>query len=115
VPLLAVSAPAALAQDWGAVSGRGWLAIGYMTVLPVYVAYLLWNWVIIRRGATAATSFSLPVPVVSGALSALFFAERFGPLKLLGAALALAGLIAIRLPRRDRRAAPREAGDTTSV
>lgn len=98
VPLLALSVPAALAQDWGAVSGRGWLAILYMTVLPVYVAYMLWNWAIARRGAAAATSFSLLVPVVSGFLAALFFAEGFGPLKLLGAALVLAGLIVLRLP-----------------
>ena len=115
VPLLAVSAPAAGAQDWGAVSGWGWLAIVYMTVLPVYVAYMLWNWAIARRGVAAATSFSLLVPVVSGALSALFFAERFGPLKLLGAALVLAGLIVIRLPGRDRRAARPEAGDTAAA
>lgn len=96
VPLLALSTPAALAQDWGALSGRGWLAILYMVALPVYVAYMLWNWAIARRGAAAATSFSLLVPVVSGLLSALVFAERFGPAKLLGAALVLAGLLVLR-------------------
>lgn len=115
VPLLAVGAPAALAQDWGAVSGWGWLAIVYMTVLPVYVAYMLWNWAIARRGVAAATSFSLLVPVVSGALSALLFAERFGPLKLLGAALVLAGLIIIRLPGRDRRVARAGSGDAAAA
>ncbi len=96
LPLLALSTPAALAQDWGAISGRGWFAIGYMVVLPVYVAYIIWNWAIARRGVAAATSFSLLVPVVSGVLSALFFAEHFGPLKLLGAALVLAGLLVLR-------------------
>ncbi len=78
LPLLAVATPAALAQDWGAVSTLGWIEIVYMVILPVYVAYMLWNWAIARRGAAAASSFSLLVPVVSGSLSAWLFDERFG-------------------------------------
>jgi drug/metabolite transporter (DMT)-like permease len=98
LPLMAVATPSALAQDWGAVSPLGWLAIVYMVVLPVYVAYMIWNWAIARRGAAAATSFSLLVPIASGALSAWLFGEQFGPLKLLGAALVLAGLMIVRRP-----------------
>src|SRR5262245_17669259 len=100
IPLLLVATPSALAQDWGAVSALGWLEIVYMVVLPVYVAYMLWNWAIARRGAAAATSFSLLVPVVSGSLSAWLFGEQFGVGKLLGAALVLAGLAIIRTPKR---------------
>jgi drug/metabolite transporter (DMT)-like permease len=100
IPLMAVATPAALAQDWGAVSTLGWLEVGYMVVLPVYVAYMLWNWAIARRGAAAATSFSLLVPIASGALSAWAFHEQFGLLKLLGAALVLVGLAIIRSPAR---------------
>jgi drug/metabolite transporter (DMT)-like permease len=100
IPLMLVAAPSALAQDWGAVSALGWLEIGYMVVLPVYVAYMLWNWAIARRGAAAATSFSLLVPIASGSLSAWWFAEQFDPAKLFGAALVLAGLAIIRAPAR---------------
>ena len=103
VPLLVIAAPAAAAQDWKTVSAGGWLAIGYMTVLPVYVAYMLWNWAIARRGVAAATSFSLLVPVVSGVLSALAFSEGFGTLKVAGAALVLIGLVIVRArPRAPR-------------
>jgi drug/metabolite transporter (DMT)-like permease len=102
IPLMAVATPAALAQDWGAISTVGWIEVGYMVVLPVYVAYMLWNWAIARRGAAAATSFSLLVPIASGALSAWIFQEQFGLLKLLGAAMVLAGLAIIRSPGRDR-------------
>jgi len=108
VPLLLVSAPGALAQDWGRVSFAAWVGIVYMVVFPVYVAYMLWNWAIARRGVAAATSFSLLVPVVSGALSALVFDEAFGPAKLLGAALVLAGLIVVRAPRRAPKPATEE-------
>jgi len=96
IPLLVISTPAALAQNWGAISFWGWVAIIYMVVLPVYVAYMLWNWAIARRGAAAATSLSLLVPVLSGFLSVLLFGEEFGLLKLLGAACVLAGLLIVR-------------------
>ncbi len=101
VPLLLICAPAIVDQDWGAVSAWQWLAIAYMVVLPVYVAYILWNWAIARRGVAAATRFSLLVPVVSGILSALIFSEEFGFLKLLGAGLVLLGLFIARFgPRK---------------
>jgi drug/metabolite transporter (DMT)-like permease len=96
VPLLVICAPAIADQDWGAVSLWQWLAIAYMVILPVYVAYMLWNWAIARRGVAAATRFSLLVPVVSGILSALVFSEGFGALKLVGAALVLLGLVIAR-------------------
>jgi drug/metabolite transporter (DMT)-like permease len=105
-----VAAPSALAQDWGAVSTFGWLEIGYMVVLPVYVAYMLWNWAIARRGVAAATSFSLLVPIASGSLSAWQFGEQFGLAKLLGAAVVLAGLAVIRAPARANATA--KLGDT---
>jgi drug/metabolite transporter (DMT)-like permease len=100
IPLMLVAAPSALAQDWSAVSLWGWLEIVYMVVLPVYVAYMLWNWAIARRGVAAATSFSLLVPIASGSLSAWWFAEQFALAKLFGAALVLAGLAIIRAPAR---------------
>jgi drug/metabolite transporter (DMT)-like permease len=103
VPLMLVSTPAALAQNWSAISLFGWLEIIYMVVLPVYVAYMLWNWAIARRGAAAASSFSLLVPVASGSLSAWLFGEQFGAIKLLGAALVLAGLMIIRTPARVQK------------
>jgi drug/metabolite transporter (DMT)-like permease len=102
IPLMALSAPAALAQDWGAVSGFGWLEIAYMVLLPVYIAYMLWNWAIARRGAAVASSFTLLIPILSGALSAWLFDERFAAAKLIGAALVLIGLTIIRTPARGR-------------
>jgi drug/metabolite transporter (DMT)-like permease len=96
IPLLAVSAPAAISQNWQSVSATSWLVVIYMVLLPVYVAYIVWNWGIARRGAAAASSFGLLVPLVGGVLSALLLGETFGPAKLLGAALILAGLLALQ-------------------
>ena len=110
MPLLAIGAPAALAEDWGGVTAAGWLGIAYMVVLPSYVAYMLWNWAIARRGVAAATSSGLLVPVGSGVLSAVALGEGFGPTKILGGALVLAGLVIARSRRRAPQAAVEGTG-----
>lgn len=112
--LLLVSLPSAIRQDWGALDWHGWLIMLYMAVLPVYVAYLLWNWAMHRRGVAVATSASLIVPVVSGILSVLFYGEAFGVAKVAGGALVLLGLVLMRLKgwprvRLGRRRASTEA------
>jgi drug/metabolite transporter (DMT)-like permease len=106
VPLLVVSLPDAVRQDWQTVSRSGWLSIVYLAIFPVYIAYILWNFAIARRGVAKATTFSLLVPIVAGLLSAVFMGEPFGPLKLLGAGLVLAGLVIVRTRVSRRPAAP---------
>ncbi len=99
IPLLLLSIPAANGQNWQALDAAAWLSILYLAILPVYVAYILWNFAIARRGVAKATTFSLLVPIVAGVLSYLLLGEPFGPQKLLGAALVMAGLVIVRLPR----------------
>ncbi len=99
IPLLLLSVPAAIEQDWSSLDATAWLSILYLAILPVYVAYILWNFAIARRGVAKATTFSLLVPIVAGILSFLLLGEPFGPQKLLGAALVMAGLVIVRLPR----------------
>lgn len=98
IPLVLISLPAAREQNWAAISVPTWVGIVYMAIFPVYVAYILWNYAIARRGAAQATSLPLLVPVITGVLSAVLFGEPFGFMKLLGAALVLGGLVIIRLP-----------------
>jgi drug/metabolite transporter (DMT)-like permease len=100
VPLMLAGVPAVADQDWGALTSRSWLAVIYMVIFPVYIAYMLWNFGIARRGAAIATSFGLLVPVFAGILSALIYDETFGPRKLIGAALVLGGLLFIRVGPR---------------
>lgn len=100
IPLVLAGAPAAGRQDWGSLGATNWLAIVYVVIFPVYIAYMLWNFGIARRGAAIATSFGLLVPIIAGTLSAVIYDEAFGPTKLLGAALVLGGLLFIRLGPR---------------
>lgn len=111
VPLILAGTPAALNQDWGAVSARTWVGLVYMVIFPVYVAYMLWNFGIARRGAAVASSFGLLAPILSGILSAIIFSEQFGVAKVAGGALVLAGLLVIRLAASYRGQDNQAAGE----
>lgn len=100
VPLMLFGIPSMLDQNWNAISSRGWLGVLYMVIFPVYIAYIIWNYGIARRGAAVATSFALLVPVLSGILSAIIYDEAFGFRKLLGAGLVLGGLLFMRIGPR---------------
>ena len=100
IPLLLISLPQMIDQDWGRPSVGDYVALIYMVILPVYVAYILWNWAISQRGISI-TGGQLLVPVASGIFSAIFFTESFGTIKLIGGAIALAGLVLVRYkPKR---------------
>jgi drug/metabolite transporter (DMT)-like permease len=100
IPLVLAGLPAASRESWTSLGTGGWLSIAYVVVFPVYIAYMLWNFGIARRGAAIATSFGLLVPILAGTLSAILYDESFGPRKLIGAALVLGGLLFIRLGPR---------------
>ncbi len=103
IPLMLLGLPASIDQSWGSVSGGSWLAFLYMCVFPVYLAYIAWGWAIRHRGV-AITGFSLMVPVLAGLMSWMFYGEEFGPRKLLGGALAVAGLVWMQWANHRRAA-----------
>lgn len=92
IPLVLIGIPAMLAQDWTGVSAPSWLSFLYMCIFPVYIAYIMWGWAIRHRGV-AISGFTLLVPVVAGVSSWLFLGEEFGARKMIGGALAVAGLV----------------------
>ena len=110
IPLILMGVPAMLNQDWGGVSASSWLVFLYMCVLPVYLAYIAWGWAIRHRGV-AISGFSLMVPIVAGIMSWLFYDEEFGARKIVGGALAVAGLVSMQWAnhRRMRSARVMEA------
>lgn len=115
IPVILATLPAALAFDWARVSSAGWASLMWTIVMPVYVAWTLWGWVMARTGVARASLFMFLVPVAGALASRLLFGETFHPLKLGGAALILAGLAVARCagarhgvpspsPRRDANA-----------
>jgi drug/metabolite transporter (DMT)-like permease len=114
IPLLLISAPVAMRQDWGLISTQSWVTLVYMCVFPVYLAYILWGWVISKRGV-AISGLTLLVPIIAGVMAVLFFDESFGPRKLLGGALALAGLLVMQQANRRANARSRAAASSETA
>ena len=112
VPVLWLGAPALATQDWSRLDLAGVAVIAWSSVFPVYAAWTAWAWATARAGVARTNVFLYLVPVVSGIVSHLLLGESFGPVKLAGAGLALAGLVLVRRaprPRADRAAAVAEA------
>jgi O-acetylserine/cysteine efflux transporter len=89
---LAIDGPAALA---GAVPNASWASLGavlYLGLVATVVAYAVWGDLLRRYPAAAVTPFALLAPFVGALSSAVVFGERFGPLRLAGMGLVLAGL-----------------------
>jgi drug/metabolite transporter (DMT)-like permease len=115
IPIWIVGAPETAAQDWGSVPLRTWLIFAYLCVFPVYLAYQFWNYGIKHRGVTTVSAYSLIIPVLGGVWAALWLGESLDGLKLVGAALVMAGLVIMRrVPRQATGAGaedmPRESG-----
>jgi drug/metabolite transporter (DMT)-like permease len=65
IPLLAICAPAALAQRWSAVTPAAWLGTVFSSLGALVVAYLIWYRGVERLGATRTAFYSYFSPVVT--------------------------------------------------
>jgi probable blue pigment (indigoidine) exporter len=90
VPLLV---PALWEQpDWTMVTRLGWLAIGYVAVVPMTLAYLAWFRALRLVSAATASTALLVAPVAGVFSSALVLGEPLGARQLLALALTLTGV-----------------------
>jgi drug/metabolite transporter (DMT)-like permease len=105
-----VGLPAALNQDWTAVSGWSWVILVYAIVGPVYLAYALWNWAIRHRGIPRTVVYGFLVPVLGAVIAVLALDESVGPAEILGSILVIAGLLVTRSSRTRKAAATAGAG-----
>jgi len=107
--IVLVGLPAAVRQDWGAVTASDWLIMLYAVVGPVYLAYALWNWAIHRRGIARTTPYGFAVPVVAAVLAVIFLGETLHPEQIVGGLMVVSGLVVTRMPSRRRTAGPAPA------
>jgi len=73
----------------------GWVSLGaiaYLAFLSTLVGYGLWNWLIVKKGASAVAPFSLLVPVFGISSAWLVLGETLTPSHLVAAGLILGGL-----------------------
>lgn len=107
LPVLVATAPVLFVQPWGRVTWLGWLVLAWSIVVPVYVAWTVWAWATARAGVARTNAYLYLVPIVGGAASVVLTGEAFGPAKVAGALVVLAGLVLVRrAPTAIRREAP---------
>ncbi len=96
VPLVLLSVPSLIQQNWGAVSAQGWLGLLYSFSLAIVAAYVIWYTSVQRVGGTRTAVYSNLVPVVGGITGWLVLGETMGPLQIVGAAIILLGIMLTR-------------------
>jgi drug/metabolite transporter (DMT)-like permease len=103
VLIAVVATPAMVRQDWAAVRWPAWLILAYAIVVPVYLAYFLWNWAIHRRGVPRTVVYGFMVPILGGAMAVIALHERLHPEQVVGAVVVIAALVVTRLARPASR------------
>jgi probable blue pigment (indigoidine) exporter len=83
--------------DWTAMTPLGWLATGYIAVVPMTVAYLAWFRALRLVSAAAASTALLIAPVVGVFSSSLLLGEPLGVRQILALVMTLTGVgLAVR-------------------
>ena len=103
IPLVLVSIPSLLHQDWRAPTTGAWVGLLYSAVFSVAIGYVVWYTSVRRVGSARTAIFSYLTPVVSVLVSWLFFGYPLAPLQLAGGAVVLAGLVLTRQGRGGER------------
>ncbi|QCI65584.1 EamA family transporter [Phreatobacter stygius] len=101
----AIDGPASIWRSAVETPALGWIAAGYLGLVATTFGYAAWGRLIRRYSAATIAPFALLVPFVGAAASSLVFGEAFGPLRLTGMALVLAGLALLLMPATSRRPA----------
>jgi len=99
---VALDGPGALPRALARSPWSGLAAALFLGLVSTTLAYAIWGGLLRRYPAATVTPFALLVPFVGAAASALVFGERFGPVRLSGMVLVLAGLAVIVAPSAAR-------------
>ena len=94
------SIPQLLAQDWTAVSWRGWLGLFFSASMAIALGYIIWNSGISKVGGTRTAVYSNLSPVIATIFAWLTLGEAITALMVMGAAMIFLG---IYLTRRSRQ------------
>ena len=84
---------ALLALNWSGV-----LAVLYISILSTTLGFGIWGWLLKQYPAATVAPFSLLVPIFGAASAAIVLGERFGPARMAGMALIIAGLVIVAVP-----------------
>ena len=86
-----------VATPWQQFTPMLWLELSYSAFLAGSLAWMLWYRAVSQLGPTRVMVYQYFVPVVATLAAALWLGETFGQRQALGAALVIAGTLAVRL------------------
>jgi len=96
IPLVAWAWAGLRAVDWTCLGPTVWAGLVFSSVVPLYLGFWIWNWAVARKGLDHASLYIFVDILLSGFFAYAFLGERFGPLRLLGAAVMMAGVYLAR-------------------
>jgi drug/metabolite transporter (DMT)-like permease len=102
-PVVAISVPAGLAVDWSHIGAWIWVAALWASLVSAFLGWIVWGWVNAVRGVARSAPLMYLMPPVAGLVAWGLTGERYGVVKLGGAALTLAGVALAQFgsPARD--------------
>jgi len=94
--IVLMGVPSLLRQEWRQVDAVSWAGLFYSGLLSIGVAYLLWYRSVGRLGSSRTAIYSNLTPVVALMAGTLWLGERLTMLAVVGAALVIGGVMAVR-------------------
>jgi drug/metabolite transporter (DMT)-like permease len=91
-PLMAVCTPAILAAPLADLPAAVWTAFAWSVVVSSFLGWLVWVWVNAVRGVARSAPLQYLMPPVAGVVAWLTLGESFTWLKLVAAAVIMAGV-----------------------
>ena len=92
LPVVLFAAPAGLAIQWSALPASIWVAMLWAVMVSAFMGWLLWGWINSVRGVARTAPLMYLMPPVAGLVAWAFAGERYTSIKLIGAAVTLAGV-----------------------
>jgi drug/metabolite transporter (DMT)-like permease len=99
--IVLLSIPQLLAQDWAAVSWRGWLGLFFSGSMAIALAYIIWNSGVSKVGGARTAAYSNLSPVIAAIFAWLTLGEAITAFMVVGAALIFLGIYLTR--KSDQR------------
>jgi len=99
--LFFLSLPDLMDLNWGQISTKSYLELGYSSVFSLAVAYSIWFYCVDRLGSTKTAIYINLVPLGTLLFAWFFIGEEITLLQILGGVLILSGIYLTKLKRES--------------
>ncbi|MCH7804643.1 MAG: DMT family transporter [Acidobacteria bacterium] len=97
--LFFISLPDLVDQNWGQISTKSYLELGYSCIFSLAVAYSIWFYCVDRLGSTKTAIYANLVPFWTLLFAWFFIGEEITLLQILGGILILSGIYLTKLKK----------------